>query len=99
MEHKKNDNLTNENSFYINNNIRTYSISPNENQNGLSKDTESNETKIKDNMNNVSKILSEKLKKTVKENLNKLQYKVATPAGETQREDLENVKKLLNKIK
>jgi hypothetical protein len=98
LENKKNDNLTNENTFYLNNNMRTYSISPNDNQNDH-KDTESNETKIRENMNNVSKILSEKLKKTVKENLNKLQYKTAQPASETQKEELENVKKLLNKIK
>ncbi len=86
--------------FYVNNNIESSNSPQNIDRYSLNKDSESFNTKIKDNMNNISKIFSERLKKNVRENISRSAYNFK-PEKEKNTNELaalfDMTKKILNK--
>lgn len=80
--------------------IENTSSPQNLNQFSINKESESYNSKIKENMNNISRVLSERIKKNVKDNLARASYSYK-PEKERNTSELvtlfENTKKMLNK--
>lgn len=80
--------------------IENTSSPQNLNQFSINKESESYNSKIKENMNNISRVLSERIKKNVKDNLARASYSYK-PENQRNTSELvtlfENTKKMLNK--